>query len=104
MDNDEHPMQAAERETKEEAGLDKNDLEYYDKFEEKITYHVKGKPKDVYYYLARLINAQQKINLSDEHQDMSWGNLHDACNLAKHEDLQNVLRKAEDFINNYQKK
>ncbi|CAF4241012.1 unnamed protein product, partial [Rotaria sordida] len=38
LDNDESPLEAAERETKEEAGLDKNDLKYYDKFEEKITY------------------------------------------------------------------
>ncbi|CAF4602394.1 unnamed protein product [Rotaria sp. Silwood1] len=98
LDNDESPLQAAERETKEEAGLDKNDLEYYDKFEEKITYNVNGKPKDVYYYLARLKNAQQKIHLSDEHQDLSWSNLNDSCNLVKHENLQNILRKAEEFI------
>ncbi|CAF3928266.1 unnamed protein product [Rotaria sordida] len=98
LDNDESPLQAAERETKEEAGLDKNDLKYYDKFEEKITYDVNGKPKDVYYYLARLNNAQQKINLSNEHQNISWSNLHDACDLVKHENLQNILRKAEEFI------
>ncbi len=104
MDNDESPIQAAERETKEEAGLDKNDLEYYDKFEEKTTYNVKGKPKDVYYYLARLRNAQQKINLSDEHQGLSWSNLQDACKLAKHDNLQTILRKAEEFIKNYPKK
>lgn len=103
MDNNETPLQAAERETKEEAGLDRNDFEHYEKFEEKITYEVKGKPKEVYYYLGRLYNAQQKINLSDEHENLSWLNLHDACNLVKHENLQKVLRKAEEFIVNYQK-
>ncbi len=98
MDKDETPLQAAERETREEAGLDKNDLEYYDKFQEKTTYNVNGKPKDVYYYLARLRNAEQKINLSNEHQDLSWSNLEDACNLVKYENMQNILRKAEEFI------
>ncbi len=100
LDNDETPLQAAERETREEAGLDKNDLEYCDKFEEKITYNVNGTPKDVYYYLARLRNAQQKINLSDEHQNLSWANLQDSCNLVKYENIQNILRKAEEFIQN----
>ena len=51
MDAGESPLQAAERETKEEAGLDKNDFEHLDKFEEKITYNVNGRPKDVFYYL-----------------------------------------------------
>ncbi|CAF0995041.1 unnamed protein product [Adineta steineri] len=98
LDGDESPLQAAERETKEEAGLDKNDLEYYDKFEEKITYEVNGKPKDVYYFLARVHNAEQKINLSDEHQNLSWSNLQGACDLVKHENTQSVLKKADDFI------
>jgi bis(5'-nucleosidyl)-tetraphosphatase len=104
LDGDEAPIQAAERETKEEAGLDKSDYERCDKFEEKSTYNVKGKPKDVFYYLARLRNAQQKINLSDEHQDLRWANLQDACVLAKYENMQKILRKAEEFIKNSQKK
>ena len=98
MDNDESPLQAAERETREEAGLDKHDLEYYEKFVEKTTYNVKGKPKDVYYYLARLLNPQQKINLSDEHQNLSWSDLQAACRLVKYENMQNILRNAEEFI------
>ncbi len=100
LDNNESPIQAAERETQEEAGLVKKDLEYYDKFEEKTTYNVQGKPKDVYYYLARLRNAEQEINLSDEHQNLSWSNLQDACKLVKYENMQNILRKAEEFIKN----
>jgi 8-oxo-dGTP pyrophosphatase MutT (NUDIX family) len=101
LENDEFPIQAAERETEEEAGLNKNDLEYYDKFEEKTTYNVNGQPKDVYYYLARLRDAQKKINLSEEHQNLSWSNLQDACNLVKYENMQNILRKAEEFIKNF---
>ena len=61
MDEGETPLQAAERETREEAGLDKNDLEHLKKFEEKITYNVNGKPKDVFYYLARIRNDQKNI-------------------------------------------
>lgn len=73
-------------------------MEYYDNFQHKITYEVNGKPKDVYYYLARLRNAQQSIKLSDEHQDLTWLALDDACTLVKHESLQNTLRKAEEFL------
>jgi bis(5'-nucleosidyl)-tetraphosphatase len=102
LDKGESPLQAAERETKEEAGLDKNDVEYYNKFEEKITYNVNGRLKDVFYYLARIRNNQQNIKLSDEHQNLTWSNLQDACNLVKHDEMQNVLRKAEQFILNYQ--
>ena len=98
MDRNESPLQAAERETKEEAGLVKNDYEHYNKFEEKITYNVNGHMKDVYYYLARIRNAQQKINLSDEHRNSIWSNLKDACDLVKHYEMQNVLRKAEEFL------
>ncbi len=103
MDGDESPLQAAERETKEEAGLDKSDFEICDKFEEKTTYNVKGKPKDVYYYLARLRNYDHTINLSDEHQNLTWSSLQDACKLVKYENMQNILRKAEDFIKTNQK-
>jgi len=102
LDKGESPLQAAERETKEEAGLDKNDIEYYNKFEEKISYNVNGRPKDVFYYLGRIRNSQQNIKLSDEHQNLAWSNLQDACDLVKHEEMQNVLRKAEQFILNHQ--
>jgi 8-oxo-dGTP pyrophosphatase MutT (NUDIX family) len=98
LDKHESPLQAAERETKEEAGLDKNDFEHYKKFEEKITYNVNGHHKDVYYYLARIRDGQQKINLSDEHRDFIWLNLKDACDLVKYYEMQNVLRKAEEFL------
>ncbi len=103
LDSGESPLQAAERETKEEAGLDKTDFEHLDKFEDKITYNVNGRPKDVFYYLARIRNAQQTIHLSDEHQNSMWSNLQDACKLVKHHQTQDVLQKAEQFILNYQK-
>lgn len=98
LDGDETPLEAAERETQEEAGLTKEQLEYLHNFEEKITYDVNGKSKDVYYFLARVRNPDQKITLSDEHKDLSWANLADACKLVKHDSLQSVLRKADDFI------
>jgi len=103
LDKGESPLQAAERETKEEAGLDKTDLEYYSKFEEKISYNVNGRPKDVFYYLARLRNGQQNVILSNEHQNSVWSNLQEACHLVKHSEMQNVMGKAEQFILNYQK-
>ncbi len=103
LDKGESPLEAAERETKEEANLYKNDLEHLKGFEEKITYNVNGQQKDVFYYLARIRNAQQSIKLSHEHQNSVWSHLQDACNLVKHHETQNVLQKAEKFIQNYQK-
>ena len=100
LDNDETPFQAAERETKEEAGLDLRDLDVLRGFEVKITYPVSGAPKDVFYYLARLRNFQQEIRLSDEHQNSKWLPLQDACRLVQYEQMQSVLRQAEQFIEN----
>ncbi|CAF3863326.1 unnamed protein product [Rotaria magnacalcarata] len=82
----------------EEAGLEKSDFEYYDKFEETITYDCNGRPKSVAYYLGRLRNAEQSIQLSDEHQQLCWSTLEDACRLASHSETQNALRKADEFI------
>ena len=100
LDNDETPFQAAERETKEEAGLDRRDYDVLRGFEVKITYPVSGRPKDVYYYLARLRNFQQEVQLSDEHQSLKWLSLQDACRLVQFEQMQSVLRQAEQFIEN----
>lgn len=98
LDEGENALQAAARETKEEAGLEMTDLEVVQGFEEKLHYPVNGKPKDVIYYLARLINGEQKIHLSDEHQNFIWAKLPDACQLVKYNDTQSVLRKAEEFL------
>ncbi|CAF3609323.1 unnamed protein product [Rotaria socialis] len=98
LEADESPLQAAERETKEEAGLEKSDFEYYDKFEETITYDCNGRPKIVVYYLGRLRNAEQSIQLSDEHHNLCWSTLEDACRIANHSETQNVIRKADEFI------
>ena len=103
LNKDEFPLQAAERETREETGLDKNELEYYNKFKEKITYNVNGQPKDVVYFLARIRNSQQNINLSYEHQNYIWSNLQDACRLVEYYETQNVLQKADRFIQNCHK-
>lgn len=94
----ESALEAALRETQEEAGLDKADIEYYHKFEEKITYATNGKSKDVSYYLARIRNYGRSIKLPPGHQNVSWLKLHDACQLLKHKETGIILRKAEAFI------
>ena len=98
MNDGETPLEAALRETKEETGVDKSDIECYENFEEKITYDVQGKPKNVYYYLGRLRDIQQTIRLSDEHQALAWLNLQDACNVVKHENFQFILQKVQEFL------
>ena len=98
MEAGESALQAAERETKEEAGLDKSDFEYYDKFQETITYDCDGRPKTVAYYLGRLRNPEQSIHLSSEHHNLCWSTLEDACRISSHIETQNILRKADEFI------
>ena len=100
LENDETPFQAAERETKEESGLDLGDLDVLRGFEVKVTYPVRGAPKDVHYFLARLRNFQQEIQLSDEHQNFRWMTLQDALQVIEHEHTRSVLEQGERFINN----
>ncbi|CAF1006708.1 unnamed protein product [Didymodactylos carnosus] len=102
LDGDEAPLEAAERETKEEAGLNKDDLLYHKKFEKKLSYKIvkdsKEVPKDVYYYLAEIRNPNQEIKVSDEHWTYKWLELEAACEKVQFDDMKQALKEAEEFI------
>jgi bis(5'-nucleosidyl)-tetraphosphatase len=54
--------------------------------------------KIVTYWLAKLINPDKEVRLSEEHQGFRWLALKEACELAKYEDMQNALKKCEEKL------
>ena len=88
----EDDMTAALRETKEEAGLDKEQMTIFEDVKAELRYQAFGKPKIVTYLLAKLNNPDDKVILSEEHQDLSWLPVEEACKLAGFEEMAKVLR------------
>lgn len=95
------PMVTAIRETQEETGLTQSDFKIYTEALRELEYEVEGKPKQVSYWLAELINPDTEIRLSDEHQDHKWLRMQDACTYAKHYDMQNMFRQYEGYLMSY---
>ncbi|CAK9831222.1 Bis(5'-nucleosyl)-tetraphosphatase [asymmetrical] [Anthophora retusa] len=98
VDPGESDMTTAQRETKEETGLFPSDLKIIEDAKQELRYDVKGKPKIVIYWLAELIDNNKPIRLSQEHQAFKWLPLQEACSLAKYEEMQNMLKKFNDYI------
>uniref|UniRef100_A0A8C2K1S5 Nudix (nucleoside diphosphate linked moiety X)-type motif 2 n=1 Tax=Cyprinus carpio TaxID=7962 RepID=A0A8C2K1S5_CYPCA len=94
-----HPkvMLTLER-TQEEAGLGKDHLRMVDGFLQRLYYQVRGKDKEVIYWLAELRDPNTQVILSDEHQDYRWAKLEEACKLAKYQDLQDTLTAAQHYL------
>ncbi|XP_015112669.1 bis(5'-nucleosyl)-tetraphosphatase [asymmetrical] [Diachasma alloeum] len=98
VDEGESDMETALRETEEEAGLKREDLRIFEDAKAELRYNVKGKPKDVIYWLAELIKEERDARLSSEHQDFAWLTLDEACKLSGYEDMQKILRKFDKYI------
>ncbi|XP_069361301.1 bis(5'-nucleosyl)-tetraphosphatase [asymmetrical] [Maniola hyperantus] len=96
VDPGESDWETALRETKEEAGLSENELDIYKDISKILNYKVNGKPKVVVYWLAKLKNPDQKVTLSDEHQDLKWLPLQEAKEVSGFEDMQNLLAEFHD--------
>ncbi|XP_063366951.1 bis(5'-nucleosyl)-tetraphosphatase [asymmetrical] [Cydia amplana] len=79
------------RETKEEAGLSENELLVYKDISKTLNYKVKGKPKVVVYWLAKLKNPEQPVTLSDEHQQLKWLPLEQAQEISGFDDMKQLL-------------
>ncbi|XP_042634690.1 bis(5'-nucleosyl)-tetraphosphatase [asymmetrical]-like [Cyprinus carpio] len=84
--------------TQEEAGLGKDHLRMVDGFLQRLHYQVRGKDKEVIYWLAELRYPNTQVILSDEHQDYRWAKLEEACKLAKYQDLQDTLTAAQHYL------
>nr|CAI5816891.1 unnamed protein product [Callosobruchus analis] len=99
VDPGETEMIAAIRETKEEAGLDKDDIKIYEDCKKILHYEANGKPKTVIYWLAELKNSNTQIKLSEEHQDFKWLELKEACEYAVYKEMKDVFVDFEKYIN-----
>lgn len=101
IEAEEKSLQAAIRETMEEAGLKPTDLKIDNIFKayEKFTFF-KGKTKvfkTVIFYLAETKNRDIKI--STEHEGFGWFSYKEAINLMqKHKDSAALLKRANYFI------
>lgn len=94
VDPGEDDLTTALRETREEAGLAEEHLRVVEDFVQKLHYNVRGRPKDVWYWLAELKDPTISVTLSNEHQAYRWAQLEEACTLAQYKDLQDTLRAA----------
>lgn len=95
VDPGEDDLTTALRETKEEAGLGEEHLQVIDGFMHELHYTVRGRPKEVLYWLAELKDPGTAVTLSEEHQNYRWAQVEDACSLAQYKDLQDTLRAAQ---------
>lgn len=98
MDPGENDMETALRETEEEAGLKDNHLQIIEDFRKELHYEVNQKQKTVIYWLAKLVDPDAAVKLSEEHKDFKWVNLAEACQLAEYADLQSVLKDCETYL------
>ncbi|KAF7663690.1 hypothetical protein LDENG_00203760 [Lucifuga dentata] len=104
VDPGEDDLTTALRETKEEAGLGTEHLQVVDDFLQELRYEVRGRPKEVLYWLAELRDPGTAVTLSDEHQDYRWAPLEEACSLAQYKDLQDTLKAAQRHLDAQQDK
>lgn len=94
VDPGESDLQTALRETEEESGLGADSLELMTDIKKEIIYPVKGKPKTVIYWPAKLKESNIEVVLSEEHQKFEWLDLKDACRLL-HDSTAEMLREVD---------
>uniref|UniRef100_A0A0A9VRK4 Bis(5'-nucleosyl)-tetraphosphatase [asymmetrical] n=1 Tax=Lygus hesperus TaxID=30085 RepID=A0A0A9VRK4_LYGHE len=97
LEEGETDLDAAYRETNEEAGLLKDQLRLIDS-QIPLKYTANGKPKVVTYWIAELIDENAAVKISHEHQDYSWADYDKAFELVSYVDAQSLLNKCNDLI------
>ncbi|XP_072315646.1 bis(5'-nucleosyl)-tetraphosphatase [asymmetrical] [Eucyclogobius newberryi] len=98
VDPGEDDLTTALRETQEEAGLGLEQLSVVDGFLQTLRYEVRGRSKDVLYWLAELRDPHTTVTLSPEHTAFRWAGLDQACALVQYSDIQETLREAHHFV------
>ena len=101
VDPGETEIQAAIRETEEEAGLKQDQYTVMEGFKRTLRYQAFKKPKRVEYWLAELNDPQTEVKLSHEHRDFKWLGLEEAVTYAQFPDMQGVYREAHQFIQSH---
>ena len=101
VDNGETDLEAAIRETKEEAGLNFDDFELICDFKLQSSYiSRKGISKTVWYWIAEINNPNVQISLSNSHKQYKWLKIDDALELVKYDSMKSGLVKANEFLLN----
>jgi bis(5'-nucleosidyl)-tetraphosphatase len=98
VESGETKLQAAQRELKEETGLE---VELQPKFQASLYYVFRDKTKElvrkeVTYFLGKAHTT--KVTLSSEHQDFKWLPLHDALAQLTYEKDREIVHKAAQFL------
>ena len=101
IEHEEKDLEAALRETKEEAGLGSKDLRLINNFKayERFSFRRGGQSifKIVIFYLAE--TRLREVKISDEHQGYAWFTFREANKiLGRYRDSQKVLRQAYDYL------
>lgn len=101
MLSSEDEFDCSSREVLEETGIDRDELVYDLDFHKTIDYSYEREGEQIHeestYFLAR-INHPVSIALSKEHMEYVWTPLNKALDLIEYENLQWVLRSAEQLI------
>ncbi|CAL8138090.1 unnamed protein product [Orchesella dallaii] len=99
LDEGEDALTAAVRETEEEAGLPPSSYEILqgNTFPLTLEYPVKGKPKKVEYWVAKLKAPETPIKLSDEHINLAWVPL-SKCKEMTHDNFHGLMEKVEQYL------
>ncbi len=99
VEKEENLLQAAKRETEEEAGI--RELEIIPLFHETIKYWYKeeGKKvtKEVHFFLAK-VKEDVEVRISWEHQGYKWVSYEEAMKLIKFPEQKKVLQRAHEHI------
>ena len=100
LDEGESELDAALRETAEEAGLSRHQHSPVDGFRICNSYKVgkQRKNKESVFFLSKLIDPQQSITLSSEHVEFRWCSLEESCELITFASLRNIYNEAHKFI------
>lgn len=98
VEEGESEIEAAEREIKEETGMD--EFSFIKGFREEIRYSFKRKgeltKKTVIYFLARA--TTERVILSHEHINFVWLEFNEALQKVTFKNSKQLLKKAEDFL------
>lgn len=98
-ENNEDGLDTALRETLEETGLDKDKYKLLN-YQKTLKYMVNDSLKETTYYLALLLNNEERITLSDEHTDYKWIHSGESVTYSLPATLTDLLINAEDFLKN----
>ncbi|EAN31655.1 Bifunctional bis(5'-adenosyl)-triphosphatase/adenylylsulfatase [Theileria parva strain Muguga] len=104
LDPGEDSIDAAHRETLEEAGLTKEAYILHDDFKDVLNYQANGRDKECVYFLAKIADfPNTKVTLSNEHTDFAWVGIEDIPRYCDKESLRTMFVKAHEFLSKHYK-